>query len=112
MQIFAYMNKSIVKNISEADKLVLLAEELKTIAHPKRLQLIQLLGQKAAGKLSVTGIAGKLKISQPEASRHLLLMKNTGLLKSKKQKVNTYYFLNEDNDTINLLLNILTNKHD
>lgn len=95
------------QNPEKENPMILLAELLKAVAHPKRLQLIQILNKKEFGKISVSGIAKKLKISQPETSRHLLKMKNTGIVKSKKEKVSTYYSLNKENEITKCLIDCI-----
>ena len=84
-----------------------LAESIKAVAHPKRLELVQLLHSNKNKALSVTAIAGAMNISQPEASKHLLLMKKNGILNCKKQKVSSIYFLNSENPVTMLLVNFL-----
>lgn len=104
------MNISMIETQESEYFLIQVAEALKAVAHPRRLKLLLLLEKKESGKLSVTGIAEKLKMNQPEVSKHLLLMKNIGLLKSKKEKASTYYFLNKGNKIVNYLLKCLTDK--
>ena len=44
-------------------------------------------------ELNVTQIYGKLKIEQASASHHLNILKSKGILGSRRDGKNTYYFL-------------------
>jgi len=72
-------------------KLEEVAGKLRAIAHPMRIAIIELLQDEK--KMNVTEIYGKLKIEQASASHHLNLLKNKGVLGSKRDGKNTYYFL-------------------
>lgn len=67
------------------------ASKLRAIAHPMRIAIIDLLEDKA--KMNVTEIYESLKIEQASASHHLNILKNKGVLASKRDGKNTYYFL-------------------
>ena len=75
----------------EPDKLEEAASKLRAIAHPMRIAIISLLEKK--NRLNVTEIYEKLDIEQASASHHLNILKNKGVLESKRQGKNTYYFL-------------------
>lgn len=60
---------------------VLQAEVLKTLASPRRLQIIHLL---AEGPRDVGRLAEKLGISQPNASQHLAVMRAAGVVESER----------------------------
>ena len=64
------------------------AEILRTVAHPLRLRIIELL---QATEMSVSEIQGVLGISQSLTSQQLSLMKAKGILKSKKNGKMVYY---------------------
>ena len=64
-------------------KLEMAANRLRALAHPMRIAIIELLQEKE--KLSVTEIYKKLKIEQASASHHLNILKNKGLLESKRE---------------------------
>ena len=76
-------------------KLEMAASKLRAIAHPMRIAVIGLL--QANPKLSVTEIYSSLEIEQAAASHHLNILKNKGVLNSKRDGKNTYYFLKHDN---------------
>lgn len=67
------------------------ASKLRAIAHPMRIAIIGLLEDE--NKLNVTEIYEKLGIEQASASHHLNILKTKGVLDSKRNGKNTYYFL-------------------
>ena len=67
------------------------ASRLRAIAHPMRIAIIGMLEEKS--KMNVTEIYESLQIEQASASHHLNILKNKGLLGSKRDGKNTYYFL-------------------
>ncbi|MBX3043189.1 MAG: winged helix-turn-helix transcriptional regulator [Candidatus Kapabacteria bacterium] len=66
-----------------------MAEVLKTIAHPVRLEIIELL--ESSGTMGVTDLQQKLKIEQSLLSHHLTKMKDKGILCSERNGKNLYY---------------------
>lgn len=67
------------------------ASSLKAIAHPVRLSMIGLL--KDGRRMNVTQIYMKLGLEQAVASQHLSILKDKGLLDSKRQGKHSYYFI-------------------
>ena len=67
------------------------ASKLRANAHPMRIAIIGLLEDKS--KMNVTEIYETLKIEQASASHHLNILKNKGVLASKREGKNTFYFL-------------------
>jgi len=61
-----------------------------TLAHPKRLEAIDRLRQ---GEISVTDLAEALDISQPNLSQHLTLMRQKGIVTTRRAGLNVYYRL-------------------
>lgn len=70
---------------------------LKSIGHPARLAIIELLS--ARKEMAVNEICGELGMEQSLISHHLLNMKIRGLLSSRKEGINIYYALKERNLT-------------
>ena len=64
---------------------------LKTIAHPMRVAIIDLLHQNE--KMSVNDITAYLGLEQSLTSHHLANMKMKGILGSKREGKNIFYFL-------------------
>ncbi len=67
------------------------SELLKAIAHPIRLRIISLIGEKNC--MSVTEIFTELKIEQAIASHHLAILKSKGILRSDRNGKNCNYSL-------------------
>jgi ArsR family transcriptional regulator len=53
------------------------ADVMRALAHPRRLQIIHIL---ADGPCDVQAVADRLRISQPNASQHLAVMRATGVV--------------------------------
>ena len=68
------------------------AECLKTLAHPHRLRMIQILLQEPQ---SVGDLAAACEIPSHMASEHLRLLKDRGFLKSERQGRNVFYHIAE-----------------
>lgn len=68
-----------------------MAVVLKAVAHPLRIAIIDLLIQK--DEMSVSEIHTTLDIIQPEASRQLAILKNAGLIESRKDANTRFYAL-------------------
>ncbi|MCG8410680.1 MAG: metalloregulator ArsR/SmtB family transcription factor [Bacteroidales bacterium] len=71
------------------------ASMLKAIAHPMRIAILNHLED--GKKLTVTEIHELLQIEQSTTSHHLGILKDKGVLCSKREGKNTYYFLKHDN---------------
>jgi DNA-binding transcriptional ArsR family regulator len=77
----------------DVEKLEMAASRLRAIAHPMRIAIIDLLS--ANQKLSVTQIYERLSLEQASASHHLNILKNKGLLESKRDGKMIYYSLKQ-----------------
>lgn len=75
-------------DIARLDKM---ANMLKAIAHPTRVGIINLL--KDSKWLTVTEIHSKLGIEQAVASQQLAVLKNKGVLESRREGKNNFYGL-------------------
>jgi len=71
------------------------ANMLKAIAHPMRIAILSYLEE--GKKLTVTEIHELLNIEQSTTSHHLGILKDKGVLLSKRDGKNTYYFLKHNN---------------
>ena len=71
------------------------ANMLKAIAHPMRIAIIDFL--QSGEQLSVTQIHKKLGIEQSTTSHHLGILKDKGVLISRREGKNTYYSLKHEN---------------
>ena len=79
------------KLVLDITKLEMAASKLRAIAHPMRIAIIDLLNEKP--KLSVTEIYSALDIEQASASHHLNILKNKGVLVSKREGKKIFYAL-------------------
>lgn len=86
-----------------------MADELKAVAHPERLAIMNLLLVKGCKPLHVKKIYETLHLEQSVVSRHLGILKRCGLLKKQGGGNNTSYLLNLDNTITNSILNCLQN---
>jgi DNA-binding transcriptional ArsR family regulator len=67
------------------------ANMMKAISHPMRLAILGHLGD--GNQLSVTEIHKLLNIEQSTASHHLGILKDKGILASRRRGKNTFYHL-------------------
>ena len=72
------------------------AEVLKAVAHPLRLQIVEVL---ESGELSVGEIAEALGEKQAITSQQLSLMKDKGVLASRRDGARVYYRIANPNVT-------------
>ena len=61
-----------------------------TLANPKRLEVIDRLRD---GEKSVTELAGAMNISQANLSQHLAVMRQKGIVATRREGLNVYYRL-------------------
>ena len=78
--------------LTSLDALTQAAECLKTLAHPHRLRMVQLLLQ---GRYTVGELADACDIPSHMASEHLRLMQRCGLLNAEKDGRKAYYQIAE-----------------
>src|SRR6478609_11652380 len=79
-------------SLTSMDALERAAECLKTLAHPHRLRIIQML---LRGRYTVGELAEACDIPSHMASEHLRLMQRSGLLRSEKEGRKAYYQIEE-----------------
>lgn len=64
------------------------ADFLKALGHPIRLKIVEALKH---GEKSVGGLVKQLEVEQSSLSRHLLALRNAGILKSRQERTTVYY---------------------
>jgi DNA-binding transcriptional ArsR family regulator len=79
-------------DLTDLDALAQAAECLKTLAHPHRLRMIQML---LRGRYAVGELAEACGIPSHMASEHLRLMQRSGFLTSKKEGRKAFYQIAE-----------------
>ena len=84
--------KTMKRKLMSMESLNSAAECLKTLAHPHRLRIVQLLLQ---GRYTVGELAEACELPSHMASEHLRLMQRCGFLTSDKEGRSTYYRVSE-----------------
>ena len=80
------------KRLTDLESLGQAAECLRTLAHPHRLRMIQMLLQ---GDYTVGELAESCELPTAMASEHLRLMQRCGMLSSEKDGRRVYYRVSE-----------------
>lgn len=78
----------------EQNSTILIAKMLRTLGHPLRVRLVELLAEKK--ELSVQELCELLSIDQSLMSHHLLFMKAKGLLNSRRDGKNVFYSIKQN----------------
>jgi ArsR family transcriptional regulator len=60
----------------------------RTLAHPKRLEILSLL---RAGELSVGELAERMGVSLANVSQHLAILRDKGVVMTQREGVSVYY---------------------
>lgn len=84
--------RSVPVRLTELDRLSQAAECLRTLAHPHRLRIVQML---LHGRYTVGELADSCGIPSPMASEHLRLMQRCGLLSSSREGRRIFYRIAE-----------------
>lgn len=66
---------------------------LKSLSHPTRLEILELL-RNENGELCVCDIYEKLELEQSNVSQHLKVLKDQGILNSRKEGLMVFYKVN------------------
>ena len=72
-----------------------LAKVFKAMSDPTRLSIVQLLA-KSPGLLCVNALTRILSVTQSAVSQHLRVLRNVGLVRSKRVGPMVHYRINED----------------
>ena len=67
---------------------VLHAEICKTLANPKRLEILNALGK---GEVSVAQLVRILRLPKANVSQHLAVLRSRGVVKARREGLNVYY---------------------
>ena len=70
-----------------------LSEDIKILAHPVRLQILDILSRHA-GQVCVCDLEAALPVKQPTVSHHLKLLRDAGLIDCECQGLWAFYFVN------------------
>lgn len=72
-----------------------LSDDLSILAHPIRLQILDIL-TRHAGQVCVCDLEAALPVKQPTVSHHLKLLRAAGLIDCERKGQWAYYFINRD----------------
>ena len=72
-----------------------LAGDFSILAHPIRLQLLDILSRKA-GDVCVCDLEAALPVKQPTISHHLRLLREAGLIDCERRGLWAYYFVRRE----------------
>ncbi|MBU0741788.1 metalloregulator ArsR/SmtB family transcription factor [bacterium] len=67
------------------------AELCKTLSNPKRLEILDIL--KDEGEICVNELAERLEIPKANTSQHLAVLRQAGVVNTRKDGINVYYSL-------------------
>ncbi|MGQ0540416.1 MAG: ArsR/SmtB family transcription factor [Blastocatellia bacterium] len=70
------------------EALELIAERFRILSEPTRLRILCILQK---GELTVNGLTEALDISQPNASKHLRILQDAGILQREQRGNSAYY---------------------
>lgn len=69
-------------------------EDLAILAHPIRMQLLDMLVRRDGGDVCVCDLESAVPVKQPTVSHHLKLLREAGLVSSERQGLYAYYRVN------------------
>jgi predicted transcriptional regulator len=87
-----------------------MAEALKSVAHPERVAILNLISSSGDEQVKVKNIYETLHLEQSITSRHLTTMKKSGVLKRKVKKGKVFYHLNMESITAQFVKMLLTQR--
>jgi DNA-binding transcriptional ArsR family regulator len=82
------MKRDIVDLIGKQDQIELAARAMKAMGHPLRLKILCVLGDE---EVSVQDIVDTVGTSQSNISQHLAILRDKGVLKTRKDANRVYY---------------------
>ena len=75
------------------EALARIAQRLKALADPTRLQILQLLGER---ELCVGDLVAEVGGTQANVSKHLQVLRGAGLVRPRRDGMNVYYAVEDD----------------
>ncbi len=70
------------------------AQLCKTLSNPKRLEILDIL--KNEGEITVNGLAEQLEIPKANTSQHLAVLRQAGVVHTRRDGINVFYSLRSD----------------
>jgi DNA-binding transcriptional ArsR family regulator len=86
------------------NSVVKIAKIIKVIGHPIRIEILRLLSTPKKTKLSVKEIYKSLGLSQPETSKHLIVLRNQSVLVCEKKEGHS--FIRSMKNTLSLKISL------
>lgn len=74
------------------------ADKFKSIGHPDRVAILELLCNCGCNRMTVKDIYNKLSLDQPSTSRHLKIMRQVGILDRVREGGDTFYCLSNQKE--------------
>jgi len=71
------------------------SDDLQILAHPIRMQILDILGR-SAGQVCVCDLEAVLPVKQPTVSHHLRLLREAGLIDCERRGLWAYYFVRRE----------------
>lgn len=93
------------KNWFNTKELIELTAMLKSLGHSSRISIMYLLCNNTEKRMTVKTIYELLKMPQPVISRHLGILRNSGLITRLMEGNHIYYKLNEKNALVRKIAN-------
>jgi DNA-binding transcriptional ArsR family regulator len=70
------------------------AQLCKTLSNPKRLEILDIL--KRDGEITVNALAEQLEIPKANTSQHLAVLRQAGVVNTRRDGINVFYSLRSD----------------
>jgi len=70
------------------------AQLCKTLSNPKRLEILDIL--KNEGEITVNGLAEQLEIPKANTSQHLAVLRQAGVVHTRRDGINVFYSLRSE----------------
>jgi ArsR family transcriptional regulator len=90
---------------TKSKNLLELADMLKALSHPSRMAIMYILSREGNKKMTVKSIYREMKMPQPVISRHLGILRASGLLNRLTEGQNTYYELCSNGENASKIIN-------
>lgn len=84
-----------LRSRSSAEHIHRLSEDFTLLAHPIRLQILNLLAEQG-GQVCVCDLEAALPVKQPTISHHLKILRGAGLIEDERHGLWAYYSVRKD----------------
>jgi DNA-binding transcriptional ArsR family regulator len=95
-------------SMKQVDKSVIkIATVLKALGHPIRIEILRLLSARKKTSLAVKEIHESLGLSQPETSKHLIVLRKQSILLCERKEGHSLYMINDKYSFIQNIIDYL-----